>query len=836
MLPTAALAHSPHDEILALQFSPRFAVDLLVFAIVRFNLIRSVDRGLTWLRSTRGLAGIPLVDVAVSPNFAADHAVLTASSSHGIRRSLDGGQSWHAVPRPPEALQLSSVRFCATSTQPHAAGVIDHAGGLWLSADGGSEWHRACDESVAVTSLASTSDALLVGTRTGQILRSADGGSTWQPLFQLPHRAGVTALAVTKNAEGESLIAFGAERQGVFVLRLAHGRPQMLPRSLRRRWITSLAWARTRTGGPQLFATTWKEGVYRSSDLGHAWTLQADGLSTDPQADDPGFRSPHFRSIQASPTFAEDSTLMVAGFDGLFVSSNGGDHWTERRSVLPINLVVGLDVASSKLGSVAVALSTYGGGPQLTLDAGIDWRGDRGGLHESRTFGIALSPNFARDSSVFVASNWALYRSPDAGVTWLRTPFQPRRARGGAAMALLTGFRTLARVVSRRLGAAPYRQLRRSFHRMRGGLGLRLPLPGFGALLAVSRTFDRDACLFVAAGDSVWRSTDAGASLTSCCALRDHRIRTIAVSPNHAHDRTVLVAAGERLRWSEDSGATWSDRWTAAGAPIRTAAFSTRFADDHTIFVAVGSRLFRSRNAGRDWEFLSALELAPEDSIEAVLPTDTAADGGPIFVNTGGGLFRSDDGGLRFTALATGAPSFSPWQGFPDQAPLVCLSPAYQQDRTICAASHDQLWISQDQGETWSIATVPARYDAVRPEISYRGKWVDPSKRTPSAAAARRAERTGAAARLEFVGTGVRWLGQRGPANGAAEVWIDGHLVEQVDQFAVETARPGVSYQTTLPLGHHSIEIRAANGAATSGRRRGVVLHAFEVLPPRTFV
>src|SRR5262245_24534501 len=52
--PADALAHAPHDEVIAVLISPAYSYDGIVFAIVRFNILRSTDFGYTWHRLTRG--------------------------------------------------------------------------------------------------------------------------------------------------------------------------------------------------------------------------------------------------------------------------------------------------------------------------------------------------------------------------------------------------------------------------------------------------------------------------------------------------------------------------------------------------------------------------------------------------------------------------------------------------------------------------------------------------------------------------------------------------------------------------------------------------------------
>jgi photosystem II stability/assembly factor-like uncharacterized protein len=833
-VPAIATAHSPHDEILAIQFSPRFALDLILFAIVRFNLLRSVDRGLTWVRSVRGIAGVPLVDLAVSPAFAVDQTVLAISTSGGIYRSADGGQSWRPASRQPERPPLSRVFLTAVASGPPVAHSIGRAGELWSSSDLGETWTPCPTDNLPVTCIASIGESLFAGTRTAHLLHSSDRGQSWQVVHRLPGKIALTDLAIQPHTDGSARLAAGTSGGGVAVMEWTAQTIRPLHQSLRREHVTSLAWASPATGSPLLFATTWRSGCHRSTDSGRSWTSCSAGLTTDPQADEDAFRVPHFSRVRASPDFAADETLALAGFDGLFVSTNSGQRWRERRCVLPLNLIVGMDAAVASPTSAAIAVSTYDAGPFLSLDSGRTWQSRASGLGEHRAFGIALSPDFARDASIFLATNWSLYRSHDAGATWQATSLGGQQPRGGAGMSALRAFRRASKLVADHLGATHHRTLRRLFHRARGRLGLRLPLPGFGAIVVASPTFSHDGTVYVAAGQRIWRSTDRGVSLAPVFVATDGTIGAVALSPNHVADHTVVITSDEQLLLSADDGATWKHLWSSPGPRISAVAFSPRFAEDHTLFTAAEGRLFRSSDSGLHWESSATIGLVEHTIIDAILPS--ANDAGEILVHAAGlGLFASSDAGASFCGPLAGSDGaekvFSQLEGFPDRSPLVCLSPHFGEDRMIIGASQDRLCLSQDGGAHWHSMKLAARHSADRPEIVYQGKWISCDARSTTGSAGRRTRQPAASASLDFIGTGVRWFGETGPTHGIADVLIDGRVVAQVDQRAPHRNSPAPCYESpALPLAPHTIEIRRAPATSAHGTEGWLVLLALEVL------
>ena len=88
----------------------------------------------------------------------------------------------------------------------------------------------------------------------------------------------------------------------------------------------------------------------------------------------------------------------------------------------------------------------------------------------------------------------------------------------------------------------------------------------------------------------------------------------------------------------------------------------------------------------------------------------------------------------------------------------------------------------------------------------------------------------GAAIMLDFVGSGVSWIGGKGPDHGMASVYLDGQFQERIDQYAEHREFQTRSFtRTGLSYGHHTLTIRV-DGAKTkqsSGAR--IDVDAFDV-------
>lgn len=90
-----ALAHSPHDDIFDIHYSPDYSDNGRLYTIVRSLVLRSDDRGKTWTRLVNGLDHkymLYSMDVAAS-----DGNLYVTSLGDGIYRSRDGGRHWRRV-------------------------------------------------------------------------------------------------------------------------------------------------------------------------------------------------------------------------------------------------------------------------------------------------------------------------------------------------------------------------------------------------------------------------------------------------------------------------------------------------------------------------------------------------------------------------------------------------------------------------------------------------------------------------------------------------------------------------------------------------------------------
>jgi len=825
-LAAPALAHSPHDEILALQISPYFVVDLTIYVIVRCNLYRTRDRGLSWQRLARGLGASHLTAVAIQPDSGQPLTLVVGDRAGNLFCSPDGGDSWIAAGTLAGEGTVEQIAVGAGAAASSFILARDRQGTVWRSRNQGKEWERSL---AGVTDLCSDASNVWAGTDDGRVMRSSDGGTSWELGARLPTREQVVALATTENDDGPRCLAVGGSR-GVVVVDLMHGRTTHLPLPRRGETVTSLAWGRTREGRLELYASTWRSGVFWTDPQVGKWQPRNAGLTTDPQADSRDFGVPHFRRLELSPDFAQDRFLLLAGFDGLFASSDAGRSWLEWRTVMPNSLIVGLASVSLPGAGWELAASTYGGGLWLRRRDEAAWRRPEMQFREGRLFGVAYSPNYARDGSLFVASNWSLYRSTDQGVTWSATPLSSARSGGNRGPARAWAMlRSATLGVGAMVGEVAIRRIRRRFHRWRDRLKVSLPLPGFGAVVVVSPTFVEDQTLYVQTARRLWRSEDGGRTLRVMENLPAAAICNIACSPGYSRDRTLALATATGIWLSDDAGETWrpTDCTPFGHEKISYVAFSPGETPPHLV-VAVGATLSTSPDLGRSWYPMDQIDGGKVSPASIALVTGASRPPGiDWWVQThGGGLHHRAPGQAHFSPEKIDG-EFSQLADFPDRAPLVSVHP----DGTVLAAEGSSVRVLIASSVVPGSWEIPTRYDAVRQEIVYSGNWrplaPEIRRRWPRSRCTRQ---SGARARLCFVGSAISWVGDRGPQQGSATVYLDGVVVARVELQQPEASIGVVCFESgQLARGPHCCIIEA-NPRNEENRAPGqVVLHAFEV-------
>ena len=113
----------------------------------------------------------------------------------------------------------------------------------------------------------------------------------------------------------------------------------------------------------------------------------------------------------------------------------------------------------------------------------------------------------------------------------------------------------------------------------------------------------------------------------------------------------------------------------------------------------------------------------------------------------------------------------------------------------------------------------------------YTGEWYQSHSERPwSGGTAALSNAALSRATLTFSGTGVSWLGLRGPQAGVAKVYLDGAYQVDVDCYAsTETVRAVLFTRSGLAAGPHTLAIEATGTRNTAATDAYIAVDAFDV-------
>lgn len=413
-------------------------------------------------------------------------------------------------------------------------------------------------------------------------------------------------------------------------------------------------------------------------------------------------------SIVPSPIHLYDSTVFVSTSSaGVFRSSNGGGSFTRLNNGLTDLTVHDLAV-SPKVWIDGIMLAATGSGVFRTTDTGLNWSAVGSDLGTGNVQSVAMSADFENDHNAYAAVYGSgIYRSQDGGVTWVNPGV------GGMDDLAIRGVR-VSPAGPKEVFAWTSTKIFRSVNYGKSWTRVSKGLPdGAGAqFLRVNLTpdFRNSKTLFLAtAHEGLYKSTDSGLNWASAGLTDMGRINGVVFSPNYGQDEKVFVATqlGGIFK-SVDRGVNWNDiNVGLTGLDFSVVAITHAFLDDHTLFAASHTGiLYKTTNTGADWFKISGVASA---QIAGIGFSSNYGVDATLVGATHSGVFRSDDGGWRWTSITADLPN-TDFEAF-------AVSPNYPADGTVVAMLGDagiyrtfnsgEWWGQQNEGTTSVLRAVP---------------------------------------------------------------------------------------------------------------------------------
>ena len=393
-----------NDEIVdVLAASPGFEDDRTVFAGTESgNLYCSTNGGRTWSLAQKELGDGPINCLWLAPDFQ-ETGLLMASVGAQIKVSTDGGKTFADGTELP-----SSVLALAGDDKIQVAGL--HDAGIFKSTDGGKTWGSVSTNLAArgfARLLPAGSRLYAMGPQEG-LWVSEDKGQSWQNLEAL--RAFLPISAVALVPEGDLFAA--SYEQGIVRSNDGGATWQVVCETPGIQTVDILpsgkGWAGT--GGGALLDTR-------------------DGGATWQEVESP-CEGQEILSVAISPTFDQDHTVFLGsvipatpnrqGRVALWRSTNGGETWrqitTQVTSARWVDIQMPRDVAEGAADHAVLATGTYCLRPlRRAKDVWISTRVDP---NEANTLAVTAVGGIDEGGALFAATGGGIYSSTDGGRTW----------------------------------------------------------------------------------------------------------------------------------------------------------------------------------------------------------------------------------------------------------------------------------------------------------------------------------------------------------------------------------------------------------------------------------
>jgi photosystem II stability/assembly factor-like uncharacterized protein len=270
------------------------------------GIVKSTDRGRTWVPAREGILNTSAYHVVVHPKDA--DVAYVGTYGGGVYRTRNGGRSWDAVSH---GLGNTNIHALALDpSRPERLVASTSTGEVFQTIDGGGRWIPYGEglpvmEGEVLAALLIRSGTAWLGQ--GTLFARSGRDATWRVTGQDLGSAAISALV--EDAEGRFYA--GTRRQGLFRSEDRGSSWAPLGKEFERGWVRLVLAGPA--GTKRLFVSVLRRGLLRSDDGGMTWTKVGDGL---PLNDD-------VETLVADPA---DPDRLYAGMhaNGLFLSFDGG--------------------------------------------------------------------------------------------------------------------------------------------------------------------------------------------------------------------------------------------------------------------------------------------------------------------------------------------------------------------------------------------------------------------------------------------------------------------------------------------------------------------------------
>ncbi|TLY32603.1 MAG: hypothetical protein E6K56_02855 [Ignavibacteria bacterium] len=609
------------------------------------------------------------------------------------------------VPSAPSPVNGGEGRVNVIAVNPSNTNIIwagSASGGLWKSTNSGSSWSTTTDNfgTLGISSIAfdptnsnimyvATGDADGQDTYSVGVLKSTDGGDTWNPtgLSSTTSQRYTNYAVVPHPTDPNILLAAG--RQGIF-----------------RTTNAGLTWPSVMSGNfkdlevdpsdPTVWYTTlFATGVYKSTNSGTSFTQLTSGLP--PASSNLGRISVAVAASTPSTLYAlyVDYTNFDFGFYGLYGSTNGGTSWSLKSStpnILGWDNGTGGD-ASGGQGWYDLVLQVAPDNPATVYVGGVNlWKSTSSGTSWTRLthwysgtglpyihadqHGFTFLPGSA--STILAGNDGGVFVSTNSGTSWTD------RSAGIAATQFyrLGGSATNAnRIYAGAQDNGTDRDLSGSWRAILDGDGME-------ALIDYSDENIGYGELYYGQIRKTTTGGDLSTTITGSIPDTGDWVTPYIINP--INPKSLYV--GEKgVYKTTNRGTSWTTLKSGlSSVPLTCLAIAPT--DTNTLYAATTSQVWVSSNGGTVWSSITAGLPAAGVTYLAVSPIDPAT----AYATTSGygsqKVYVTTDRGSSWSNISTGLPSI----------PVNCIAVNPSFAAHLYVGTDAGVYFSSNSGSSWS--------------------------------------------------------------------------------------------------------------------------------------
>jgi photosystem II stability/assembly factor-like uncharacterized protein len=395
------------------------------------------------------------------------------------------------------------------------------------------------------------------------------------------------------------------------------------------------------------------------------------------------------QDIAMTKSFLTDQTIFAGHSDGLLKSIDGGVSWHTANTPIRCSSVA---VSPNYISDLTVfAGSTWDEGIAVSTDGGLTWSAQNNGLTDLSVESLAVSPDFKNDQTVFAGTNSGIFKSEDSGMEWLRVLSfagndYPK------ALVISPNYAEDSTIFVGLINGSAYKSTD-------GGLNWNI-INIYGiAAFAISPYFSTDQAIFGGTihGD-VLKSIDGGINWSPSIGELPHEwVQSLCISPGYVTDGTVFAGFGVNedgpgLFKTTDGGTSWHIANGNMNIPRRISSLAIYQKPDGSYELLAGADrndVFQITSNEQEWSNRGSnvggiIALSPDYNSDRTI---FAASWNEYYVH------KSTDGGISWLRIDNGLPFTASWD--------MAISPNYTIDHNLFIAGNSGIHKSTDAGISW---------------------------------------------------------------------------------------------------------------------------------------